>query len=168
MVFIFDYVALQLGFDKFPLEIALLNTNLPDKCHVVYIKYPCNYFNNFSAKQYCNNHGLTWQEGDETLYSAMHTITKQLVVNTHCEIVVNSYDKLVFLHPWFKNVLVFDNSSLPLQKQIFPCYRHACDNNNKHRCARTECVNLMLSYNNSIMYINNPTSLIIHHTSYII
>jgi hypothetical protein len=160
MLWIFDYIPYRIEKDSFPLEIALLNVNT-QQCHVFYIKYPNNYFNNFRAKIQHENHELQWKEDDETLYSAMFTVQK-LVSCNNAQIIVNNWEKHDFLQRWFKNVLVFGSLTPPHihYHNATPCSRHA---NNDEFCAKRQCIRLMLCYNDRIMYVNNPMSLMLEN-----
>jgi hypothetical protein len=164
MLWIFDYSAIKINGDNYPLEIAIIKADAPTECqHVFHIKYPCNYFNNFKSKTYCNDHGLTWQDGDETLYSAVHTITKDLIYNKNTPIIVNSYEKQLFLKPWYNNVLVFGDYMpiiSPYYQEAPVCSRHGATD----QCAMRNCMQLLLWYNDKIMYINNPNSLVRYNT----
>jgi hypothetical protein len=158
----FDYTGVKLqNSGEFPLEIAVVNFAAPKDVHVFYIKYPCNYFNNFTQKLCCPTHGCIWQDNDETLYSAIYSITHHLITSKNAKIFVNSDDKRKFLRPWFKNnvsVLNTTNEKL-LCKKVPLCSRHV-DNGD---CAKKGCIQLMLNYNDNIMYSNNPMSLCIYH-----
>ena len=174
MVWIFDYTALKLGENSYPLEISFLNMTCPEDCHIFHIKYPCNYFNNFAAKTYCYDHGISWQEGDETIYSAMHKITKGLVPNNKVQIIVDSEEKRQFLKPWFSNVLLFGYQIPRMHKyyQEAPqCLRHAAavtnlpiSSSSSSDCSMKRCIQLMLCYNDTVMYTNNASSLIIYNS----
>jgi hypothetical protein len=170
MVWIFDYTALKLGDNSYPLEISFLNMICPEHCNIFHIKYPCNYFNNFTAKTYCYDHNITWQEDDETIYSAMYKITKELVPNNKVQIIVDSEEKRRFLKPWFSNVLIFGNQMPRLHKyyQDAPqCSRHAAASTNlqiSSDCSKKRCIQLMLCYNDAVMYTNNASSLIIYNS----
>ena len=151
-MWIIDFESYQINSAFYPLEICLLNTADQSKCFVYYVKYPCNYFNNLTTKYQFLTHGLTWGEGDETIYSAISSILSKL--GPKDVIYVKGLEKKRLVESWVAidddkcgvRVREFPIISTPSLNRLVVCIEETCE---KHKhlmvkaCARRKCFQLL-------------------------
>jgi len=153
-VWILDFECYQFLAVYYPVEIALLDVNNV-VCSSYYIKYPGVNIKNATEKWQHKRHGLTWNEGDETLQNAInHIQSKVTTSNDKVHIYVKGEQKQQLVSNWFLfchenshvHVLDIGNRAPNFNTLKDQCVGETCTKhltNLQHFCARRKCFQLL-------------------------